>query len=239
MFPVTQTKTNFAQTHKLVYGWPKCGKTTFAAQQNDGEKRPLFIMTEDGEGTLSIAKARVKNWGHFQKLVELLVREEKKIKDTYSCIVIDLVTDLDQWCGEAVASANNVRHISDMGYGKGFTLAKETFRKEISQLMAILPVTFIAHSGEKEVIVNGEQVKVQKPQLSGGAYDYITGKVDTIMYIDPANSRKTESEVVIQASKMAICGSRFPQINKTFSFPKENPGKVYEEINALFKEQGK
>jgi hypothetical protein len=235
MFPITQTKTEFALTHKLIYAWPKVGKTTLAAQQKVGSKIPLFIMTEDGEGTLNLAKARVKDWKHFTKLVELLEKQAEKVKETYSCLVIDLISDLDQWCQESIAKDNNVKHVSDLSYGKGFNLAKEEFRSQLSKLMALLPVTFIAHSGEKDVIVNGETIKVQKPQLSTGAYDFVNGKVDTIMYISPANSKKDQSEVVIQGSKMAICGSRFPQINDVFLFPKDRPEQVYVNINNRFK----
>ncbi len=238
LFPKQKTNKSFAQTNTLLYGWPKTGKTTLAAHLVHEGLFPLFIMTEDGEGTLEISKARVKSWESFVKLIDLLESKQKELKNEHCCFVIDLISDLDQWCGEYIAKANQVSHISDMGFGKGFGLQKEEFRKQISRLMAILPCFFIAHPSEKEVNLQGTPVKVQAPTLSKGALEFLNGKVDTVAFIKPSNGDQ-HGALVIEPSLLAITGSRFKNIIGEHKFDGKDSSNVLQSLEKLFNKSEK
>ena len=47
-----------------LYGEPKTGKTTWAAQQKDA----LFLATEPGLEALSVFQLRMNTWGDLQEL---------------------------------------------------------------------------------------------------------------------------------------------------------------------------
>jgi hypothetical protein len=236
LFPKTTKKKSFSQTNSLLYGFPKSGKTQFGSKITFDGKEPLFIMTEDGEGIHEISKARVKDWSSFCKLVDLLESKAKEVKDQYCCLVIDLVSDLDVWAAEWVAKANQVTHISDLSFGKGFNLHKEEFRKQVTRLMAILPCLFIAHTSEKEVNIQGTPVKVQAPTLSGRALEFINGKVDTIMFIKPASGER-EGSIVIQPSTLAMTGSRYPQLIGEHAYSGKDADLVFKKLEALFNKE--
>ena len=233
LFPKTIKKKSFTQTNTLLYGFPKSGKTTAASGFTFDKKGPLFIMTEDGESTLEISKARVKDWVSFTKLVDLLETKSKEIKEQYSCFVVDLISDLDIWCAEWVARQNQVSHISDLGFGKGFAQQADEFRKQITRLMAVLPCLFIAHTSEKEVNMQGSVVKVQAPNLSKRILEFVNGKVDTIMFIKPQAGDKPGA-IVIQPSTLALTGSRYPKLIGEHSFNGNEAAEIFKKLDSLF-----
>jgi hypothetical protein len=233
LFPKTKSNKTFAQTQTLLIGWPKTGKSTLASYLNHANKSPLFIMTEAGEGTLEISKARVSDLPGLIKLIDMLDLKKKEAQEQYCCFVIDLITDIDTWCGEYVAKQNGVAHVSDLTFGKGFGLQKEEFRKQVSRLMAILPCFFIAHPTEKEVNIQGTVVKVQAPALSKGAMEFLNGKVDTIAFIKPG-SGKEPGALVIEPGLLAITGSRYKSIIGQHTFDGTNGAEVLAKLEKLF-----
>jgi hypothetical protein len=238
LFPKTSKKKSFSQTNSLLYGFPKSGKTQFGSKINFEGKEPLFIMTEDGEGIHEISKARIKDWTGLCKLIDLLESKAKEVKEQYCCLVVDLVSDLDVWAAEWVAKTNDVTHISDLSFGKGFALHKEEFRKQINRLMGLLPCLFIAHTSEKEVNIQGTPVKVQAPTLSGRALEFINGKVDTIMFIKPASGERPGA-LVIQPSTLAMTGSRYPQLIGEHTYSGKDADQVFKKLETLFNQEQK
>jgi len=235
LFEKSKPVVNFALLSKLIYGFPKIGKTSFASHMSDDEKQPLFILTEDGTGMLEIYNKRVTSWDGFKRLVALLEKNEKQLKKEHSCIIIDLVSDLDAWCARYVANeVLHVQHIADAEYGKGFAMHREHFQEQITKLLAILPITFIAHSQEKEIQWHGEKIKPQSPSLSKGALEFINGKVDAIMWFVPENSKTEFPAISMKPSTRSVAGSRFPQITKEYRFNYMNPAATYAEIQKDF-----
>lgn len=235
IFKKTKLLRDFSQTNKLIHGWPKTGKTTFAAQQKtlDG-REPLFIATEDGHHALEVYSQRVTSWDGFKKLVEIIVKNQEILRKQHSCLVIDLISDLDQWCQEYVAKKKGVEHLADLDFGKGFSLAKQEFQSAIHQLLSVLPVTFICHSAEKELQWNNEKVKVQAPALSKSALEFVNGKVDIIMWVIPANNKKLTPELTMRNTTTAIAGSRYKQLVKNFPFYPDDPARTYADVQKAF-----
>jgi hypothetical protein len=236
LFPKTKKKVSFSQTNSLLFSWPKTGKTTYASNFKFENKEPLFIMTESGEGILELSKARIKDWLSVIKLADLLDSKKTEIKEQYSCFVIDLISDLDAWSGEYIAKQSQVSHISDLPFGKGFSMQKQEFQRVITKLMDILPCHFISHTKEKDVNINGVVTKVQAPTMSAGSYEFINGKVDTIMFIRPANGA-VKGAIVIEPSMLAVTGSRYPNIIGSHEFDGKNAGSVHVKLEKLFNKE--
>lgn len=236
LFPKTSTSKTWAQTHKIIYGHAKTGKTTLSAQQTDGEKEPLFIATEDGEGELKISKARIRDWQGFRKLLDLLESKSEQIKTEHSCLVVDLVSDLDSWCANYTAKQNGVSDISDMDFGKGFKLNHNEFTTQMSRLLAIMPVTFISHTAEKKVTYQGKTIEVQTPMLSTKNSEWLLGKVDTVIFIRPQHG-ELAAALVIKPSTLALTGSRYPQLIGEHDFA--NPKQANDKLNNLMSKEAK
>ena len=235
LFEKTKINKDFARLNRLIYGLPKTGKSSFAACQVDKEGRePLFISTEDGLGALEAYSVRVTSWDGVKKLLGVLKDNATQIQKDHSCFVIDLISDCDLWCAEWVAKKNNVAHLADMQFGKGWALAKAEFQSVIRALFEILPVTFICHSAEKDIFWNAEVIKMQAPSLSKGALEFVNAKVDTICYMIPANSKRAMPEITMKPSLMSIAGSRYRQIAKSFPINPNDPAATFKEIAKVF-----
>lgn len=234
LFPVQSVTTDFAALNKLIYGFPKTGKTTLAAHMADSSgKPPLFIATEEGHGALSVHRVRITSWDGAVRLVKLLKSKADQVRQEHSCFVIDLISDLELMAQRHICAQKSVEYVGDLDYGKGWMLLKEAFSALVTELMAILPVVFITHSAEKEIMWNNEKIKVQTPTLSKGCLEFINGKVDCIMWIAPGNS-KTAPAVVIENSTTCIAGSRYPQIVKTYPLDIANAGNTFNVIAKDF-----
>ncbi len=235
LFETSKPELDFIKTNKLIYGWPKTGKSTLASLMKTADGRvPLFAATEDNHGSLSVSRARVTSWTGFLKFLDFIEGNAERLRAEHSCLVLDLVSDLDSWCATAVAKQKNVEYIGDMDQGKGWKLLREQFQAAIVRAMNLLPVTFIAHTQEKRVTWNGEQIVTQAPDLSKAALAYINGKVNAIMYIEPTNSKKDKPVITMAPSIAHIAGAHQKALCRAFTYDPDHPHKAWEEICRLY-----
>lgn len=111
----------------VVYGTEKIGKTTFAA----AAPSPVFIAAEDGEGVLDVPMFPTPR--EFRDVEDYLValRDEPHEHRT---AVIDSLDWLEPIIWEEVARENNVRHIEDLPYGKGYVQASDKWKRLLGLL---------------------------------------------------------------------------------------------------------
>lgn len=234
LFKRSVPKSDFAELSKLIHGFIKTGKTTLASQMIVGDKEPLFITTEDGHHALNVLVEPVKDWAELKAAVIKLEKNKDAVKKQCSCIVLDLVSDLDQWCADYICKQLHIKNLADLEWGKGFTAHKKEFQAEIAKLFNILPLTFIAHSKEKEITFEGEKLKTQAPNLSSGCLEYINGKVDLVGFIVPSAKTKANPLITFRPTKLAIAGSRIPHVAKDFELNPMNMSESYKAINQAF-----
>lgn len=234
LFKRSVPKSNFAELSKLIHGFVKTGKTTLAAQMKVGNKEPLFIATEDGHHSLNVLVENVHNWIQFKALIKKLQTNKAQVQAQCSCIVLDLISDIDQFCNDYVCEQLKIRSLADLDFGRGFTAHKKEFQGEMIKLFDILPLTFIAHSKEKEVTIEGEKIKTQSPNLSTGCLEYINGKVDMVGFIIPSAKTKQNPFITFKPTKMAIAGTRYPHLAKEFELDPLNMAESYNKINQAF-----
>ena len=246
-FAKTKQKDDFSQLNKLIYGFPKTGKTTLASMMKSGDKEPLFITTEDGHGAIEVYAQSVleetalpdqkeKHWKKFLRVRDFIVKNREEIRKSYSCIVIDLVSDLDDMATDYILKKFKVSALADLEWGKGWTLQHAEFKDGITPLFDVLPVVFITHSREKDWTYNGEKVKIQAPTMSSRCFDYVNGKVDLIGWIVPAGTKNDKPYLTFRPSKMAIAGSRFNFLaTKDFELNYMDMQKSYTDVAEYFK----
>lgn len=115
----------------VVYGVPGVGKSTFASKL----PRPLFIQCEDG-----LAGIDAPAFPLAESLGDVMGQLAAVLNDTdgeYSSVVIDTADALERLIFAKVAADSEVKHIEDLGYGKGYTFALAYWSQILDMLNAI------------------------------------------------------------------------------------------------------
>lgn len=125
------TKSGSSQAERIViYGSEGIGKTTFAA----GLDTPIFIPAEDGMRSVSVDCFPVpKTWQDIIDAVETLRVEEH----AYKTLVIDTADAAERLCQEHILNRDQKKSIEDYGYGRGYVIVFEEFKKLLIPLDAL------------------------------------------------------------------------------------------------------
>lgn len=114
----------------VIYGEPGVGKSVFASKA----PKPFFITTDGNYEWLEEFGAKeedhlqVNSWSEAKKAFA-------QKYDEYETIVVDLVEDLFKWCEYEYCKRNNLDHISDVGFAKGYDTTRNEFFIEICKLL--------------------------------------------------------------------------------------------------------
>lgn len=160
----------------LIYGIPKAGKTTLAAQFDD----PLFLGLEPGTKSLSVYRVEIKNWKNFTSTIEELEQDPKRFKT----VVLDTFAKLHDHCVDSVCKSLGVVHPSDAPYGKGFNMVDQEFNKWMNRLtLTGRGVVLLCHEETKDIEQRDGSVQTMVvPKASKQARDYINRCVDLVAY---------------------------------------------------------
>jgi hypothetical protein len=124
----------------VIYGVEGIGKSTFAA----GLPGPLFLDLEKGTSHLDISRVEIDTWGDLEAALNECLTTD------YETIVIDTADWAEAACAEVVLKKHGKKSIEDFGFGKGYVILAEEFRKLIARAEALISrgknVVFLAHS---------------------------------------------------------------------------------------------
>ena len=128
----------------LVHGVAGVGKSTFAS----AAPNPVFILTEDGLGTLDIPHFPLAR--SFDEVMEALAALYTEDND-FRTVVIDSIDWLEPLIWARACKDNGWKSIEDPGYGKGYVAALDLWRQYIDGLNALrdekgLTIIQIAHT---------------------------------------------------------------------------------------------
>lgn len=134
----------------LIHGEHKIGKTEFAA----GAKQHVFIGNENGAPQIEINRFPTPaTWGEVIEQVLFLLEEQHD----YRALVLDTLDWLEPvlW-DDLCRNSNNKSHIEDFGYGKGYELALDEWRKFLRMLEKLnerrqMTIIALAHSHVRNV----------------------------------------------------------------------------------------
>lgn len=142
----------------VVYGEPGVGKSTFAATA----PKPFFITTdgnyeylEDFCGLKSEDHQQCFSWAEMKKA---FARDFSK----YDTIVVDLLEDSYLWADTEFCRDNKLVHISDLGYGKGYSILGNDFFVEYQKLLALPKNVILLMHGVTEVLKDRRGVEYSK-----------------------------------------------------------------------------
>jgi hypothetical protein len=194
----SEIKTEIYQYHWLIYGHPKVGKTTFAAEFNN----PLFICTEDRHKHLKIFKTpeegAITSWREFKDTLNNIDSELKNGTFKWKTVVIDTIDNAYKFCREYTNKKMGIEHESDIGFGKGWEAIKTEFFSTFSTLTSKGErMIFISHAQERTL--NDKVVEYHKimPSLETTGRKVILKLVDIIGYVGfSSDSDKKDKRVL-------------------------------------------
>ena len=166
--------------YMLLYGKPKCGKTSFSAQM----PRNLLIAFEKGYNAISgIRPVDIAKWSDFKLVLRQL--EKPEARQMYDSITIDTLTIAWQLCEEFVCAQNGVQKIGDIPWGGGYAACKKEFESALRKITmlgyGLLMMTHV--SRRVEVDKDGSEKEILSPDMPKRAAEIANGLVDIIGYI--------------------------------------------------------
>lgn len=161
----------------LIYGEPKCGKTSLCAEFPEN----MFFMFEPGAKSLRVFQREVRNWPEFQQYVGLVEQT-----DRFKTVTLDTLDQAYAMCMAWVCRENGWEHPSDGEYGKGWNAVRTEFMKQINRILKLKRgVIFTSHAVERDIkskIGGGEYTKIV-PSMPGQARDVCEALVDIWIYM--------------------------------------------------------
>ena len=141
-------KSERSQSEKIVLyapeGW---GKTTWASKS----EAPVFLSTEDGLKNVVVDKfPSPEGWLDVFSAIESLRMQDHHFKT----LVIDTADWTEHLCQSFLLARDNMKSIEDYGYGKGYVVAFEEWKRLVSPVDKLrdekgMSVIFLAHSAIK------------------------------------------------------------------------------------------
>lgn len=132
----------------MIYGVPKIGKTSLAAEFPE----PIFIQTEEGAGDLEITSFADEPLSRFDDVIEAITALYEG-EHSFKTVVLDSLDWLDPLVWAETCKQNNWKSIEDAGYGKGYVAADDVWRMVLKGLNALrdrgMTVILIGHSEVK------------------------------------------------------------------------------------------
>ena len=141
----------------VVFGPEGVGKTTFASKW----PKAVFIDVEDGSGHYDVARLPIpQTWNEL--LDEIIWCS---VSNEVGTVVVDTADKAEALCKAYILERDNKESIESYGYGKGYTILAEEFKK----LTACLDVC--VENGKNVLVLAHAQIRKFEQPDEMGSYD--------------------------------------------------------------------
>lgn len=200
-----------------IYGPAKVGKTTFASRA----PRNLLLAFEKGYNGLAGVKAvDINKWSDLKLVLKQL--ERKEAQEMYDTVTIDTVGLMWQMCEDYICVANGVQSISDIPWGKGYSLCKKEFDSSLRKITKLgYGLIIIAHVEKRiEKIDDDNSIEIFSPNIPKRAYDIVNQLVDIIGFINVEYDKEGIGHryLYTRSNPTFLAGSRFPHLPQKIPF---------------------
>lgn len=195
----------------------KCGKTTFAAQLPNN----LIFSFEIGTNALSgIYAVPITKWSELKLFLKQLEKPEVQAK--FSSVTFDTIGIAYSLCEKYVCAQNGVQAISDIAWGRGYTMVKQEFEETLRKIsMMGLGIILVAHSARRvEKQSDESEIEFFSPDLDKRCYSIVNQLVDIIGYIDVRFKEDGTSErfLYTRRTPTVMAGSRWKYLDPVIPF---------------------
>ena len=205
----------------LLYGQPKTGKTTTAAQF----PQALLCAFETGYLAIPGVMAQpISKWSEFRQVLKQLNSEQahKQFKN----IIVDTVDIAYDLCEKYICNQNSVSSVGDLAYGKGYALAKKEFDEVLREIPKMgYGLVMISHAQDKTFKdENGDEYQQIVPTLANQPRLVVDRMSDIIGYAHPFQEEDgtVHTTLFMRGTPRFVAGSRFKYTPDSIDFSYDN-----------------
>ena len=205
----------------LLYGQPKTGKTTTAAQF----PQALLCAFETGYLAIPGVMAQpVNKWSEFKQILKQL--DSDQARQQFKNVIVDTVDIAYDLCEKYVCNQNGVSTVGDLAYGKGYALAKKEFDEALRKIPQMgYGLVMISHAQDKTFKdENGEEYQQIVPTLANQPRLVVDRMSDIIGYAHPFQEEDgtVHTTLFMRGTPRFVAGSRFKYTPDSIEFSYNN-----------------
>lgn len=217
VLPKEKTKVEVCNpVFSIFYGKPKAGKSSLMASLDNN----LVIDLENGYQALSALVIQARTVKDLGNIVEAIRDEIKKTGNKpYKYITIDNATRLEEICmGYAIQlykATNQGKNyqgtdIRTLPNGSGYMWIRMAVKKVIDLFRDLSDhLILIAHTKDKQINVEGQEVSEMTLDLTGKLGDILCGEADAIGYV---YRKKNETIISFEGGNNIVREARAPHL---------------------------
>lgn len=205
----------------LLYGQPKTGKTTTAAQF----PQALLCAFETGYLAIPGVMAQpVNKWSEFKQILKQLDSDEARKQ--FKNIIVDTVDIAYDLCEKYICNQNGVSAVGDLPFGKGYNLAKKEFDEALRRIPQMgYGLVMISHAQDKTFKdENGDEYQQIVPTLANQPRLVVDRMSDIIGYAHPFQEEDgtVHTTLFMRGTPRFVAGSRFKYTPDSIDFSYDN-----------------
>ena len=205
----------------LLYGQPKTGKTTTAAQF----PQALLCAFETGYLAIPGVMAQpVNKWSEFKQILKQL--DSDQARQQFKNVIVDTVDIAYDLCEKYVCNQNGVSTVGDLAYGKGYALAKKEFDEALRKIPQMgYGLVMISHAQDKTFKdENGDEYQQIVPTLANQPRLVVDRMSDIIGYAHPFQEEDgtVHTTLFMRGTPRFVAGSRFKYTPDSIEFSYTN-----------------
>jgi len=223
----------------LIYGSPKIGKTTLAAQF----PKNLLLAFEPGYNALNNKMIQpILKWSEFKQVLKQL--EKPEVKEKFNTITIDTADIAWDYCEKYICSSNInestgevPKALGDIPWGKGYDLCKKEFDGALRQIAMLgYGLVIISHETTRTIKTeSGQEFQKIMPTLADRPKLIVNRLVDIIAYLR-LSSEDGNRYIYTRGNDRFEAGSRFSFLNPKIEMSYDN---LVEELYCAIEAQAK
>ena len=205
----------------LLYGQPKTGKTTTAAQF----PQALLCAFETGYLAIPGVMAQpVNKWSEFKQILKQL--DSDQARQQFKNVIVDTVDIAYDLCEKYICNQNSVSTVGDLAYGKGYALAKKEFDEALRRIPQMgYGLVMISHAQDKTFKdENGDEYQQIVPTLANQPRLVVDRMSDIIGYAHPFQEEDgtVHTTLFMRGTPRFVAGSRFKYTPDSIEFSYDN-----------------
>jgi len=201
----------------LIYGMPKVGKSTLAAEFSPaGMEGSLILDTENGTEEISCNRIKVANLDELPEALNIAY------KSAFSNITIDTIDEVYHWAESSAIKTLNAKMrtshtaVEEFGYGVGYAVARAIMLNVIGKLHVFKSVgkTVLLISHQKQSINDTDSEKSRTVELPGKLSRMLAASVDAIalVYVRKDKRGKLHRWMSFQPYEQVDAGCRLREL---------------------------
>lgn len=194
----------------IIYGLPKCGKTSVLAAL----PKCLIIDLENGTDYYDAYSIKAKNLEDLAEIRKLLIDNPGQFDyvaiDTGTALE-DLVMPLAIALYQSLPSGKNYKgtDITELANGNGYRFTREAFKQVIAGFKGTCKYFILTgHLKDKYLTKEGNEFISMELDLTGKLKSIISADADAIGYLYRSGKKGNETRISFKANENVICGAR-------------------------------